>query len=144
MKELEITKTVSEVSKENWQKLCKYSEIFNKMESYGDIIQEVPKDGFFPLPYIKYEKEVVDFLKCCRDMGIILSFDWEKWGDRKEYSSDDDKLMTADLETCIKLLTAYLKQEMFCEGHLLFVLKLGQIQKILERISEIVELNNCR
>jgi len=55
----------------------------------------------------------------------------------RRYMSDHLLVASANLETCIKPLTAQLPAERFCDGHLQSVLKSGHITAILRRLERL-------
>lgn len=69
----------------------------------------------------------------------IIDFDWPSWGDEARRYEHEEILATADLETIRKLLTGHVRNDRFCEGHLLSVLESGLITAILRRLRVIRE-----
>ena len=59
------------------------------------------------------------------------------WHYGKKLTRDPDLIKKANLLTLRKLITAHVRQDRFCEGHLAGVLKSGLMVKILERLKEI-------
>ena len=51
--------------------------------------------------------------------------------------SDPSLVASARLTTCIKLITASLRYERFCDGHLGAVIKAGHITAILRRLEQL-------
>ena len=70
--------------------------------------------------------------------GLVLSFDRGAWPqEARRYMSDHLLVASANLETCIKLLTAQLRAERFFYGHVQSVLKSGHITAILRRLERL-------
>jgi hypothetical protein len=53
--------------------------------------------------------------------------------------SDPALVATARLSTCIKLITASLRYERFCDGHMEDVIKSGHIVAILRRLKQLAD-----
>jgi hypothetical protein len=62
---------------------------------------------------------VHEFMKVCYENGFVQPFDWGVWAkEARRYMGDPALVGTARLATCIKLITARLRAERFCDGHL--------------------------
>jgi hypothetical protein len=86
---------------------------------------------------LEYHLEVHKFMKACYKNGLVLGFDWGAWSQEAlRYMNDPQLVRTASLTTCLKLLTAHLRAERFCDGHLQEVLQSGHISAILRRLKQ--------
>jgi hypothetical protein len=93
----------------------------------------------FGLPvYVNFNETVHELIQCLYDHGWVYPFDWGAWqGEADKYWNDPELLATADTEVLRKLLTTHVRQDRFCEGHLLTALEGGHIMAILKRIDDI-------
>jgi hypothetical protein len=94
------------------------------------------EDGSFSFPYYTLSKDASRFRKALHDLGFIRPFDWGSWHEGVRYMHDPEALASADLDTLCKLLTAHLRQERFCDGHLASMYKCGHLTGILRRLNE--------
>jgi len=92
-----------------------------------------------PPPYSAlFERHQQEFIKTLYACNFIQPFDWGSWQDEAAKYIDYPHLLdSAALETVIKLLTAHVRKERFCNGHLAWVISNGHLLKILKRLSEI-------
>ncbi len=107
--------------------------------SDGEIVMP-EKDGVLQMPEVEYSDEVWEFVSAAEKNNWIIRFDWRSWTwEAAPYLDSQEVLKTADVEVLRKLLTAHIRNERFCTGHLLSVLKSGHIAAILKRLREIRE-----
>ncbi|MFZ4429320.1 MAG: DUF6508 domain-containing protein [Phycisphaerales bacterium] len=75
-------------------------------------------------------------------LGWVLSnFDWPTWAHGPECQAlvrDPATVASAEPLTLARLLTAHLRQERFCEGHLLTAFEGGHLAAIVRRADAIV------
>lgn len=89
-------------------------------------------------PTCRLSQEVYEFIDALHEFGWITPFNWGSWTDQaKRYVDDPEALSTADVETLQKLLTTHVRQDRFCDGHLLSMFTSGHMTAILRRIGEI-------
>jgi len=94
--------------------------------------------------HLEYHPEVYKFMKTSYKNGLVLGFDWGAWShEALRYMNDPQLVRTASLTTCLKLLTAHLRAERFCDGHLQSVLKTGHITAVLRRLDLILRSNSA-
>jgi hypothetical protein len=88
----------------------------------------------------EYHPAVYEFMRACYDHGLVQPFDWPAWArEGRRYMSDLSLVASAKLTTCIKLITASLRYERFCDGHLGEVIKSGHIAAILRRLEKLAD-----
>jgi uncharacterized protein DUF6508 len=86
----------------------------------------------------EYHPAVYEFMRACDDHGLVQPFDWPAWTRQgRRYMSDPSLVASARLTTCIKLITASLRYERFCDGHLEEVIKSGHIAAVLRRLEQL-------
>lgn len=99
---------------------------------------ERKEDGSITLGFPVYEPNVEGFIKSLYDHGFIQRFNWSDWqSEAYRYVENPELVLSADLETCIKLLTTHIRKERFCEGHLADMLSSGHIRGVLRRIRQL-------
>jgi hypothetical protein len=97
-------------------------------------------DNTIELGNLEYHPAVDAFVRACYDNEFVQSFDWVAWSDEAQRYLDDSSLISsADLATCIKLITTHLRKERFSEGHLEAMLRSGHIVAILRRLRQLAE-----
>lgn len=88
--------------------------------------------------HLEYHPAVYEFIRACYDHGLVQPFDWPAWAKQgRRYMSDPALVASARLATCIKLITASLRYERFCDGHLEEVIKSGHIAAVLRRLEQL-------
>src|SRR5438105_11923592 len=104
-----------------------------KPEEFAQLIPEPrTSDGDYVVGHLHYHRVVHDFQDACYENGFIHSFDWGAWTFKARQYFDDPAAVThAQLLTCIKLLTAHIRAERFCDGHLQDVFNSGQLVAVL-------------
>jgi len=91
--------------------------------------------------HLEYHPAVYEFMQACYDNGLVQPFDWQSWARvGRRYMSDSKLVASARLSTCIKLITASLRYERFCDGHLGGVIESGHITAILRRLEQLTHL----
>lgn len=90
-------------------------------------------------PYA-YSLDVDEFVTALYETGFIYEFDWPTWlrSEGRQYLLPG-ALAEADLETLRKLLTAHVRQDRFCSGHLASILDSGHFVEILRRLGDLRE-----
>jgi len=99
---------------------------------------EDTEDGSLRFLGTAFSEKALEFISACYAESFVQPFDWSGWHDQHAEEFDSDAFIrNANLATIIKILTAHIRADRFCEGHLLSVMKNGTILRILKRIAEI-------
>jgi len=105
-------------------------------KNYGEMAGGVTENGVTTLPYSDHGEVVLRFLKAVYDIPIIVSFDWGSWDEgRKIVNNEDFDYDTIDIPTKCKLITAFVRNDRFCDGVLIEVFESGVMLKILKSIE---------
>lgn len=97
-------------------------------------------EGTIVLGCVEYHPAVRRFEKACYENGFIQTFDWPAWArTARRYMRNPELVASARLSTCVKLITAHIRCERFCDGHLQVVLSSGHISAILRRLLQLAE-----
>jgi hypothetical protein len=102
-------------------------------DDFAQLVGSTEVPGEIPfMGHLEYHPAVYEYMAACYENGVVLSFDWGAWADESHrYMRDSRLVMSASLNTCIKLLTTHLRAERFCDGHLEEVLRSGHITAML-------------
>lgn len=135
------TSFVKLVSTEQIQTVVKFLPIFENINPDDFAHMNPPpviREDVLVLGHIEYHETVHEFMKACYENAFVQSsFDWVGWASEgRRYMKDPVLVGSARLATCIKLVTAHLRAERFCDGHLEDVLRSGHITAILRRLQE--------
>jgi hypothetical protein len=90
-------------------------------------------------PYFEYSDLVSKFIQTLYDEGLIYHFDWSSWNYGIKLTQNHNLLQKANLLTLRKLITAHIRRERFCEGHLASAFQSGLVIRVLERIQRIAD-----
>jgi len=89
------------------------------------------------MPFPVYDATVDELVQALYSHGFIQNFDWPNWGEGRKYVERPELLASADMETCIKLLTTHVRAERFCDGHLAEMITSGHLLAVLRRLYEL-------
>lgn len=90
-------------------------------------------------PYFEYSDLASKFIQTLYDEGFIYPFDWSNWSYGIKLSQNHNLIQKANLLTLRKLITAHVKQDRFCDGHLASVFQSGLVIRVLERIQRFAD-----
>jgi hypothetical protein len=80
------------------------------------------------------------FVQLAYDDGwMVAGFDWAEWNEGRAIVANKALIEVADLLTIMKLITALVRSDRFCEGSLQAAHEEGTIAAILARISKILD-----
>ena len=130
---------IKNVSPKQWKLLTDFIPQLEK-GNYGDRSRiEQKKTSGNTMPYVKYSNVVLKFIEQCYEAEIVISFDWNEWlQEEKILENQKSFIQQADLAQCAMLLTAHIRCEHSCDGHLFNVLEDGSILLILKRIEALL------
>jgi hypothetical protein len=91
------------------------------------------------MPWFDFDEAVMEFQKALYDHGWVTpAFDWTEWQQpAQEFVNSQEKVDKADLPTILKLFTAHVRADRFCEGHLAAMFENGHIVALLRRLKAI-------
>lgn len=90
-------------------------------------------------PWFDFNEVVTEFHQALYDNGWVTpAFDWTEWQESaKEFVDSPQKIVKADSATILKLFTAHVRADRFCEGHLAAMFENGHIVALLRRLREL-------
>ena len=95
-------------------------------------------EGVIVLGCVDYHPAIHKFERACYENEFIQKFDWPAWAPTvRRYMRNPELIASARLSTCVKLITAHIRCERFCDGHLQDVLVSGHITAILRRLEQL-------
>lgn len=76
------------------------------------------------------------FLHVLYQQGFVLSFDWQaEFAGKEKDLADVDALRVMSLEGVRKVLTAHVRMDRLCEGHLNSIAESGYLEQLVERLN---------
>ena len=136
-----ISSTVENISKKNWDKLFKLIPEIEKTKGFiqsGGIVEDPNNpDGFMVTPII--EKKIVwDLERTLDELNLLIAFDWPNWDEGRKIASNQD-FENKDTVTLLKLISAFIRNNRFCDGALAEKFEDKSIEKILKQIKKNIE-----
>lgn len=133
-----ISFTVKKLSKNDWNKLFalipKIEKTKNFIESGGIVKDPKDSESFMITPVI--EKNIVwDLESVLNDLDLLIAFDWAKWEEGREIANKQ-KFENQDTITLLKLISAFIRNNRFCDGALAARFEDRSIEKILKQIKK--------
>lgn len=124
----------------DWEPLLNFIYYFERQE-IKDIMSEktAPRD-LIVSP--RLEKEIENFIHIFYSTNIADLNYMETLRSHKveiSHESFSSYIPKADLELAKSMLTAYIRQEKFCDGLIISAIKNGNMAKILKRIKQLLE-----
>ncbi len=133
MKQKSTQDTIPKIGKSQLDAVLKFLPVLDAPGyRFGEWIRE---EGHFP--WFLYTADVIAFIGALSENDIIIQFSWMQWEEGRRYLEEPESIQEANLLTLRKLLTANVRRERFCDGHLAGVLENGHIVAILPRLKEI-------
>lgn len=88
-------------------------------------------------PWCEQSELVTDFVKVMYENHLVVVFDWTAWSEGTSLAEHPESIAGAGFTECLKFLTAQIRQDRFCEGHLIAAFEQGQIASVLRRLHEL-------
>lgn len=140
MNETEITDTINALTEQDWSELQDlYKRVIRHKGSFYEMGggQEIEK-GVIEMPYTIEKPIVLDVRKFFYSKSLVVPFDWSEWDEgramfRQEGESKFDDISLADV---IKLFTAVIRNDRFCDGAWAGLFENGDAQRLLKRLLD--------
>ncbi len=137
-----ISAHLEKLTKEDWGKLFDLIpeiEVCKKFVESGGFQEDKDKpDSFIITPVIE-AKVVLDFEDIMYELELDIPFNWPAWDEGREILRKG-KFSNLDTITLLKLLTAFIRNNRFCDGALAARFEDGTIGKILKEIKRNIEV----
>ena len=130
--------TINSYTRKDWQPLLDLIPRIEKTKSFGkEIGGGMDDNGAYHLPNWSSSEIVHEFLEIVYDIPIVIDFNWAAWDEGSKMASDENfDYDTIDIPTKCKLITAFVRNDRFCDGALAGAFERGTILKILKSIQK--------
>ena len=138
LKQDNYIQTINSYTHSDWKPLLDLIPKIEQTKSFGKAIGGgVDKDGVYNIPNWSSAKIVYEFLEVVYDIPIVIDFNWAAWDEGRKIASDENfDFDTIDIPTKCKLITAFVRNDRFCDGALAGAFERGTILKILKSIQK--------
>lgn len=137
----DISEVIRNLKLKDWNKVFKLIPEIEKTDDFienGGIVND-PNDpeGFMITPIV--EKKIVwDLENTLDELNLLIDFDWPGWEEGRKIASNQD-FENKDTVTLLKLISAFIRNNRFCEGALAEKFEDKSIEKILKQIKKNIE-----
>lgn len=134
----DISKVINELSLKDWERVFKLIPEIEKTKDFiksGGVVDDPNNpEGFMITPII--EKKIVwDFVETLDELNLLIAFNWSKWDEGRKIASRQD-FENQDTVTLLKLISAFIRNNRFCDGALAEKFNNKSIEKILKQIKK--------
>jgi hypothetical protein len=136
-----ISSTIKKLSKNDWEKLFALIPKIEKTKCFiksGGIVKDPNDPDSFIITPIVEKKIVWELESVLNDLNLLIAFDWAKWDEGREIASKQ-KFENQDTITLLKLISAFIRNNRFCDGALAGKFEDKSIEKILKQIKKNIE-----
>jgi len=139
MKLKDLNKHLEDLSSDNWRKLFNYISLIRESKSFGEW-EDIEEDanGVLNIPHVFPSKLVCEYTDLMYELDLVVDFDWAGWDEGREIVTNGN-YEALDNFTLIKILTAIIRNDRFCEGALVERFEDGTIEKILVELKKNIE-----
>ena len=133
-----ITSHINNLSHKDWQKLFSLIPKIQRTKKFvlgGGFTENKNDPGNFMITPIIEAKIVHEFQDVMIDLGLIIDFNWGSWNEGKEIA-DRGNYENIDTVTLLKLLTAFIRNNRFCDGVLASKFEDRTIENILIQLKK--------
>ncbi len=125
----------------DWEPLLDTIPRIENQESFGKLSGDIEvEDNNIILPLFIEASIVGEFREIVYQIPIIIDFDWAHWDEGHNMACDEDfEYDTIDIPTKCKLITAFVRNDRFCDGALAGAFERGTILKILKSIQKQID-----
>ncbi len=142
MKEIEdISVHIEKLSKNDWGKLFALIPKIESTENFiknGGFIEDKENPESFKITPIIETKVVLDFESIMYELELVIPFNWSKWDKGRDIVSNG-KYCNLETITLLKILTAFIRNNRFCDGALATRFEDRTIEKILKELKKNIE-----
>jgi len=136
-----IESVVNSLSRKDWENIFALIPEIEKTNNFiegGGLIEDPDDpDGYIITPVI--EKKIVWELEDILDkFDLLIAFNWSNWDEGREIASNQD-FENQDTITLLKLISAFIRNNRFCDGVLAEKFKDRSIERILNQIKNNIE-----
>jgi len=133
----EINSVIGKLTIKDWKKLFELIPKIKKTKDFvksGGIVEDSNNpEGFMITPII--EKKIVwNLEKTLDELNLLIAFDWPKWDEGRKIASTQ-QYENIDTVTLLKLISAFIRNNRFCDGALAERFEDRSIEKILKQMA---------
>jgi Family of unknown function (DUF6508) len=139
MCESKIYDKIKSLSRRDWADLERlHGRIIEHTGTYSTVYSSKLSSGVIQLPYIMEAQIVVEAREFFLYGGLVVSFDWPRWEEGRAMfmREGDDKFNDVGLCDVIKLLSAIIQNDRFCEGAWVNLFECGDVSKLMKRLLD--------
>lgn len=138
MNKTEIIDKVNALTEKDWSELqTLYERVVSHKSSFSEMGggKEL-SDGVIEMPFTIEKPIVSEVRKFLSDKRLIVMFDWSHWDEGKAMFkvTKEDRFKNISLEDTVKLLTAIIRNDRFCDGTWADLFESGDAAKLLYRL----------
>ena len=127
---------------DKWNKLFALIPIIESTKEFiisGGIEEDENDSDIFNITPVIEAKVVLDFERIMYELDLVISFDWAEWSEGHVIAG---KRAYEDLNTLtlLKLLTAFIRNNRFCDGALADKFQDGSVGTILKWLKKNIDL----
>lgn len=138
-----ISSHISRLSKDDWEKLYALIPEIEKTKNFiksGGLIEDPNDPNSFIITPVIEKKIVWDLENILNELDLLIAFNWSNWDEGREIASNQD-FENRDTITLLKLISAFIRNNRFCDGALAARFEDRSIEKILKQIKKNIENN---
>ncbi|MCC5943149.1 MAG: hypothetical protein JJU37_16510 [Balneolaceae bacterium] len=129
---------INSMTSDDWNPLIDLISVIEKTKTFhtpGAI--SYPDEDTVEIESSKQASVIYTFLDIVYEIPIIIDFDWGSWDEGREIASDPNfDYDLVDIPTKCKLITAFVRNDRFCDGALAERFEDGTILKLLRSIKK--------
>lgn len=130
-----IKQHIDKLKHADWQRLFDLIPRIEKNRKFGENLLPIEdKEGNIQISPMMPEKIVHDFTDIMYELDLVIGFNWSAWDEGRKIASEN-KYENLDTITLLKLLTALIRNDRFCDGVLVARFEDGSILKILKELK---------
>lgn len=135
--EREMPAYLATLTPKDWKPLFRFIPLLRAKKGLGKWNSPEKEDGVTIMPYCVLGSTEREFLKLVYRMRLVIPFDWGKWSEGRRLVRQD--VSGLDLLTLLKLMTAIVRNDRYCEGALHSAMSNGVMLGILKAMKVRVE-----
>ena len=137
LSEKEMPAYLATLTPKDWKRLLRFIPRLQAKKGLGKWNSPKKEDGVSVMPYCVLGSTEREFLKLVYRMRLVIPFDWGNWREGRRLVRQD--VSGLDLLTLLKLMTAIVRNDRYCEGALHSAMSNGVMLGILKAIKVRVE-----
>ena len=137
----DINKVIDGLSLDDWNRLFYLIPEIEKTNDFiksGGLVDDPDDpDGFIITP-VTEKKIVWDVVGTLNDLNLLIDFNWPAW-DEGRMLANNQNFVNKDTVTLLKLISAFIRNNRFCDGALAEKFEDRSMEKILKQIKKNIE-----